>query len=276
MYEAQTQLADAYLSSGQAAEARAIAEDLVAREPWEGAHIERFRRALVMLRVSEPDTVIAERLSGSTPFVARDHFSGAVEAPAVPSPQESIMPPAEPPAARAARSSEPSARSPNGGLSLPATPARGGPEIDLSGALGELEDSEAGTPPRARRVSATSSRHCARTRRSGEGADQSAQHMKLARTYLEMGMLQEATTSLKMAARSPRRRFEAAAMLGRLYREHGEITDAIEWLERAAEATMPTPEEGHALLYDLGPRARGCGRDRPGACGVSRAPGARR
>ncbi len=84
MYEAQTQLADAYLTSGQAAEARAIAEDLVAREPWEGAHIERFRRALVMLRVSDPDTVIAERLSGSTPFVARDHFSGAVEAPAIP------------------------------------------------------------------------------------------------------------------------------------------------------------------------------------------------
>jgi tetratricopeptide (TPR) repeat protein len=86
----------------------------------------------------------------------------------------------------------------------------------------------------------------------GETADQSAQHLKLARTYLEMGMLPEATSSLKTAARSPRRRFEAAAMLGRLYREHGEITDAIEWFERAAEATVPTPEEGHALLYDLG------------------------
>jgi lipopolysaccharide biosynthesis regulator YciM len=65
-------------------------------------------------------------------------------------------------------------------------------------------------------------------------------------------MLQEATSSLKTAARSPRRRFEAAALLGRLYREHGEINDAIEWFERAAEATVPTPEEGHALLYDLG------------------------
>ena len=35
MYETQAQLADAYLSTGQAAEARVIAEDLVAREPWE-------------------------------------------------------------------------------------------------------------------------------------------------------------------------------------------------------------------------------------------------
>ena len=46
MYEAQAQLADAYLEDGQAAEARVIAEDLVAREPWEHAHIDRFRRAL--------------------------------------------------------------------------------------------------------------------------------------------------------------------------------------------------------------------------------------
>ena len=37
--------------------------------------------------------------------------------------------------------------------------------------------------------------------------------MKLARTYLEMGMLQEATSYLKTAARSPRRRFEAAALV---------------------------------------------------------------
>ena len=35
MYEAQEQLTDAYLAAGQAAEARVIAEDLVAREPWE-------------------------------------------------------------------------------------------------------------------------------------------------------------------------------------------------------------------------------------------------
>jgi hypothetical protein len=54
MYEAQAQLADAYLEAGQGAEARVIAEDLVAREPWEHAHIERFRRALVMLGVPTP------------------------------------------------------------------------------------------------------------------------------------------------------------------------------------------------------------------------------
>src|SRR5258708_26902687 len=74
MYETQAQLADAYLERGQGAEARVIAEDLVAREPWEHAHIERFRRALVMLNVPDPDTLIADRLSGQGPFVATDPF----------------------------------------------------------------------------------------------------------------------------------------------------------------------------------------------------------
>ena len=83
MYDAQEQLTDAYLAANQAAEARVIAEDLVAREPWEPAHIDRFRRALVMLRVSDPDTLIAERLSGQAPFMAHDpFFEGAVAAPA--------------------------------------------------------------------------------------------------------------------------------------------------------------------------------------------------
>jgi tetratricopeptide (TPR) repeat protein len=75
MYEAQAQLCDAYLSSGQPSEARVIAEDLVAREPWERAHIDRFRQALIMQRVSDPDSVIAERLSGQSPFLATDHFA---------------------------------------------------------------------------------------------------------------------------------------------------------------------------------------------------------
>jgi tetratricopeptide (TPR) repeat protein len=245
MYDAQTQLADAYLAGGQAAEARAIAEDLVAREPWEPAHIDRFRRALVMLRVPEPDTVIAERLSGATPFVARDHFSGAVEASAAP-PQavdpgfvvqvsQAAIAPVEPSASSKATGSRKSSAG----------------EIDLSSALGDLEESEEKPPPRPASLGDVF-KGMRKDTAQGEGVDQSAQHMKLARTCLEMGMLQEAMASLKTAARSPRQRFEAAAMLGRLYRDHGEINDAIEWFERAAEASNSSADEGHALLYDLG------------------------
>jgi lipopolysaccharide biosynthesis regulator YciM len=84
------------------------------------------------------------------------------------------------------------------------------------------------------------------------GADQSAQHMTIARTYLEMGLADEAIPALRSAAKSPKLRFEAASALGRLYRQRGEAGSAIEWFERAAEAPAPNVDDGRALLYDLG------------------------
>ena len=76
MYSAQAQLADAYIAAGSATEARFIAEDLVAREPWEAANIERFRKALVLTGEPDPDAVIASRLSGESPFTSTDLMSG--------------------------------------------------------------------------------------------------------------------------------------------------------------------------------------------------------
>ena len=72
MYEAQAQLADAYLNVGRGLEARIISEDLVAREPWNRANLDRFRRALVMLGEADPDAIIADRLSGDSPFLASE------------------------------------------------------------------------------------------------------------------------------------------------------------------------------------------------------------
>ncbi len=240
MYQTQAQLTDAYLAMGQGAEARVIAEDLVAREPWEPAHIERFRRALVLLRVSDPDTLIAERLSGQVPFTAKDHFVdvgtiASTPAAVAPPPVES---PAEAPAPVATR-----------------TPRPGKPadevEIDLTTMLGDLEGRAEMTPPDPEDLnralddfrSAVSSQ---------DGSDEAAQHLKLARTYLEMGMSEEAIGALETAARSPRHRFEAAAMLARLHRDQKDLPRAIEWLERAAEAPAPDTEAGRELLYDLG------------------------
>jgi tetratricopeptide (TPR) repeat protein len=88
------------------------------------------------------------------------------------------------------------------------------------------------------------------------GRDRSAgvaeQHYRLAVTYQEMGMVDEAIKALLVAARSPRHRFEAAALLGRLYRECGMAEAAVEWFEHAAEAPASSIEAGHALMYDLG------------------------
>ena len=72
MHSAQVQLADAYLIVGAGSEARVIAEDLVAREPWDRSNIERFRRALALLGESDIDAIIAERLSGQSPFTSTD------------------------------------------------------------------------------------------------------------------------------------------------------------------------------------------------------------
>jgi len=218
MYEAQSQLADAYLAAGQAAEARVIAEDLVAREPWERAHIDRFRRALVMLRVPSPDAVIAERLSGQTPFLATDALAD-IES-------------------RARSASEPitPARPSSGGRphTEPPKPVRSG-EIDLTIDVDDLEARPAAAAP-------------------AEAASEPdpAELLSLGRTYLEMGMADEAIGVLASAVRSPAHAFEAGALLARTFKRRGELANALEWFERAAEAPAPTPDAARSLLYDLG------------------------
>ena len=252
MYAAQAQLTDAYLAAGQAAEARVIAEDLVAQEPWEPSHIERFRRALVLLRVSDPDAEIADRLSGQIPFVATDPFMAPPESPV----QPSIDAGAEETHAPAhSASAEPPTSS---GSIVPGAPPTvvSAEEIDLTGALGSLDKGPVGNGPPASRH-AGDDRHLETAfeelRAGAEtSADYSAQHMTLARTYLEMGMADEAIGSLSVAARSPRLRFEAGSTLGRLLLKRGEIPQALEWLERAAEAPAPSADEGWALMYDFG------------------------
>ncbi|HXH06323.1 MAG TPA: tetratricopeptide repeat protein, partial [Vicinamibacterales bacterium] len=242
MYETQARLCDAYLAAGQALEARVIAEDLVAREPWEQVHIERFRRALTMLGVADPDSVIAERLSGQVPFLATDRFAEDLAEPAlgaIGALDSALAAPAAPPA-------EPAAAPNAGGAtsvqseSAPAVDTGTAEteevvELDLTDAL----DQEAAPPPAWRGARED----------AGTAAEQ---QLALARTYLESGLVEDALEALAQAARSPRHRFEAASTLARLYRERNRPALAVEWLERAAEAPAPSAEAGRALLYELG------------------------
>jgi tetratricopeptide (TPR) repeat protein len=243
MYETQALLADAYLASGQAAEARVIAEDLVAREPWEGAHIERFRRALEMLRVPEPDMVIAERLSGQAPFTATDLFAQVTAATPAPIPTE----------ARA--ESPPPAAPPTGSPSTPRPPEKEpSAEIDLTGVLSDLHATPAPVPEPAPPPAALEKvfREMRDEAEADPDAEEAGQHLALARTYLEMGMAEEAMAALRVAARSARHRFVAASLVAQLHRDQGDLQHAVEWFERAAEAPAPGPEDARALLYDLG------------------------
>jgi len=88
MYSAQAHLADAYIASGQAAEARFIAEDLVAREPWDRSNLERFRRALELLGEPDPEALKRASASGQSPFMTTDLFLEESDFPSIP-PEES-------------------------------------------------------------------------------------------------------------------------------------------------------------------------------------------
>jgi tetratricopeptide (TPR) repeat protein len=68
---------------------------------------------------------------------------------------------------------------------------------------------------------------------------------------IEQGLDREGIAALEAAARVPIMRFKAAARLGRFLIDRGDLNDGVEWLERAAEAPAPSPEEGHDLLYEL-------------------------
>ncbi len=213
MYSAQAQLADAYLDAGRGLEARIISEDLVAREPWDRANIERFRRALEMLGEADPDAIIADRLSGESPFMATDKmdlnegvdFDAPVEAPA--------------PKAQTETSADTDA------------------DDDAKAAKrGKAGKGRAGDAPEEQKA---------------QDEEVAAEQLRLAHTYRDMDMVDDAIQSLERASRSSRLRFEAASLLGRLHMDRGERSKALDWFERAAEAPAPTPEAGRALLYDL-------------------------
>lgn len=65
------------------------------------------------------------------------------------------------------------------------------------------------------------------------------------------GQLDDAIVALEIASRAPRRRFETAAMLGRIHHSRGDLAQAIDWWERAREAPAPTASAEHRVSYEL-------------------------
>lgn len=284
MQSAQAELTDAYLAAGAASEARFIAEDLVAREPWDRANVERFRRALVLLGEPDPDALIAQRLSGQTPFTSTDltvfdlpMLDGNAQPGAASPAAGSVGPAVVPPAADADR--EPAAAP-----TLPKDADRF--ELSTNGSnlesiLSELEEAAGKSPVNAevdlsvvledfkesgKNVPAARSRAVKPKRQSPEAAGGSnelhVQALRLSAAAAEAkykealelhkeGRIDEAIRALHEASKVPRLRFQTASLLGRIYRERKALPQAIESFERAAEAPAPTADEAYLLLYDL-------------------------
>jgi tetratricopeptide (TPR) repeat protein len=230
MYSAQAQLADAYIAAGQAAEARFIAEDLVAREPWDRANIERFRKALVLMGEDDPDGIIAERLSGESPFVSTDASLSFDE-----------LPPFEAPAPLAAATvpdAAPATASVDLGslfddFSVGAGAGHSDVEVDLSIVLNDIREPA---------VVGAAMPH---------PAPKSDDPFLVGAALHKAGKLEDAIPHLETASRTPALRFQSASLLGRIYRAREMKTQAVEWLERAARAPAPSFEDYHQLLFEL-------------------------
>jgi len=291
MFSAQAQLADAYIAAGMASEARFIAEDLVAREPWERANVERFRRALELLGEPDPDSIIAQRLSGESPFTSTDLFASvAVE------PEEHHD--AEPPLTEEQVEQEldpdilvvesadneapgrpaPSRRRPNeknqfeisahaidmgsifGDLEEPPPPAKAHAasddvEVDLSIVLDDTKPA-APPPPKAQPAAPPPDLDAVFGNLRDQAAkksgyDDAEKDYKRGLTLRAKGDIEGCIAALEKASRSPKLRFSTSWIIARLYRDRGQMPQALEWLERAAQSPSPTADDGHQLLYEL-------------------------
>ncbi|MGH9139520.1 MAG: tetratricopeptide repeat protein [Vicinamibacterales bacterium] len=284
MYSAQAQLADAYIEGGHATEARFIAEDLVAREPWDNANIERFRRTLVLLGEPDPDGLIAARLSGESPFLSTDlngdslFDEGAAKPPPELEPDEAEI---EQLLAAAAAVEEAPKRTPPKPM-----PRRLGEDqqfamsanaIDLDSILGDLESSAPApvhatsedveidlsisldtinppAPPIPDAVEADLDSVFDNMRAQSAkraGLDEAEKEYKRGLALRAAGDIDGCIQSLEKASRAPKLRFGTSWLIARLYRDRAMMAETLDWLERASQAPAPTSEESHQLLFEL-------------------------
>jgi tetratricopeptide (TPR) repeat protein len=290
MYSAQGQLADAYIAAGSATEARFIAEDLVAREPWEKENVERFRRALVLLGEPDPDALIAARLSGESPFMSVDLFSTAdfaIPDPPPPSEEEQADALADL-LASAAEAEEPTRKSDRkpvrrkheehhfelssnaidlesilGDFERPPATAHAASddvEVDLSITLDDIKQpgpaaAPAPPPPQAAATAPSEDLEDVfgnmRDQSRRSGLDEAEKEYKRGLALRKAGDIDGCIQALQKASRAPKLRFATSWLIARLYRDRDMMPEALEWLDRASQAPASNLEDGHQVLYEL-------------------------
>jgi len=232
VYRAQGRLADAYLTLGALADARLVAEDLLMRASWDRSNEDRLRRVLEASGEQRPEAAIAA-LRERHALHAELKTVGA----SVPDGAGGLAAGAQSPRSGAARQRET------------------GHEVDLSALLDEinLPSFEVAAPGVALTREELAGALGERRDRASKGRrpDAASQHYSRGKAFYDAGQLDQAVEALREASRTPAVRFGAASLLGTIYRQQGRVAEAIEWLERAAEAQPPSPQSHHGLLYDL-------------------------
>ena len=287
-YRAQVQLADAHLALGNFERARLLAEQLIQARPDDPSHVQRLRRAMAGLGFADSETEAMSRvrrlaapdaLGDFTPVTAPpamlvEDLSEA-DVPGEPSPwlvpgsardSALVRPPehlgVDPERADTASGDGAPGPAATAGHSVtePVPSEREVFEIDLSGDLDNLL-SEAARPSSGPAAPVPQEhpgglegffgelREAHGRSLDGAGAalayDQASEHFN-------RGEIAAAEACLRTAARDPLYRFRAASMLARIARDEQRPGEAVEWLERAAEAPAPTVEASHSLLFELG------------------------
>jgi hypothetical protein len=224
-------------------------------------NIERFRSALVLLGEPDPDSVIADRLSGDSPFTSTDltlDFSFNELA------RSSEMPDGSAPGGQTEDGMYrpgPASIDLVGILGDDAKAGEGAPsdtiEIDLNETFGEPGEGEGGSRDPGAAVPAALAGlervfEGFREEAVRHGAQGAAKQFRHAVGLREAGDTEGAVRILEQVVRAPRYRFKAAAELARIHRDLGHAHDAIEWFERAAESAPAGTDESRDLLYDLG------------------------
>jgi tetratricopeptide (TPR) repeat protein len=267
---AQQELSEAYLEAGEAEKARVIAEDLLLRNPRSVTHNDRLRRILVTLGEKDPDAVIADRLL----LLDEDAFTTPDPLPAPSSPAVELTPPPR----AAAPGPEPEPESADAvdpvfpSMGVTANSLAELPELDHGDEVVEFEASDAGQwepPPPVEpqptvvveaEAAAESSTPLDNVFSAMRGkvaqdplppGDHAARNFRVGQTYAAASMIKEAADAFEKAARDPRYRFRSAQSLGRLYRKHGMLAQAVEWLDIASEAPAPKIDEHRSALYEL-------------------------
>lgn len=279
--EVQFALAEAHLDAGQPGRARALAEDLCARQPGDPRFDACLRRSLEQLGeiVVSAEPSLAESVRHETRTVEPLARSASGQGPAAdPADVSSAVAGAGAVSDDARdRATEPAVPPPGGPPPTQLRPSRRVEiEVDLTArldGLGAPSDASERGEPLALEVlpgdagperpfgpgHAASGGGLAPGRQTIEsalgnlrtqdvpGADLTA----IGRTYVGAGLLDEAIEAFVTAAHDPAQRYEAALALVEIYDGRRDVASVLDWLGRAAESA-PTPAKRGAALYRLG------------------------